>query len=74
MSRHLYAWFGDIFFRKGEIYFSPVPDLKKKLDGYCLSGNKNETEVYAIFYQPPCHLVSLISNIDGILCILYVGM
>lgn len=74
----LYNWFDDtsFFSHSSEIYFSPLLDLKKKLDGYCISGSKNETEVYAISYQLFCHLVSLITVVISSfeLYIIYVHM
>lgn len=48
-----------LFFHDGDVYFSPFLDLKKKLDGCCVSGDKNETEVYAISYRFLCHLIPL---------------
>ncbi|KAM4650283.1 uncharacterized protein AAGF69_011677 isoform 2-T11 [Amazona ochrocephala] len=45
MSGDLYDWFDDSFlFHSGEIYFSPLLDLKKELDGSCVSGNRNGME------------------------------
>lgn len=49
-------------FHSDEIYFSPLLDLKRKLDGYCVSGNKNGMEVYLISYRLPCQLVILITT------------
>lgn len=37
----------DVTFHRGGSYFFFL-DLKKKLDGDCIFGNKNETEVCAI--------------------------